>query len=168
MRPGSKSFWMSCSIIPAKATNSAQRFRFAGSTTPPTIASPEDKRRYLDFTGCGNTLNFDHPRVLQMVMDSLRYWVEVMHVDGFRFDLAVSLARESTISHQAPRSFARIAQDPVLCESEADRRAWDLGADGYQLGSFRRAGANGMTGFATRCGDFGAATADFWPTSLRG
>jgi len=95
-----------------------------------------DKRRYLNVTGTGNTLNFDHPRVLQMVMDSLRYWVDVMHVDGFRFDLAVSLARENhRFSRDAPL-FARISQDPSLSEAKLIAEPWDLGADGYQLGAF--------------------------------
>jgi isoamylase len=96
----------------------------------------EDKRRYLDFTGCGNTLNFDHPRVVQMVMDSLRYWVEVMHVDGFRFDLAASLARQKHHFSPSAPLFARIAEDPVLSKVKLSAEPWDLGVDGYQLGSF--------------------------------
>ena len=96
----------------------------------------EDKRRYLNFTGCGNTLNFDHPRVLQMVVDCLRYWVEVMHVDGFRFDLAVSLARENHHFSPSAALFARIAQDPLLRKAKLIAEPWDLGVDGYQLGSF--------------------------------
>jgi isoamylase len=96
----------------------------------------EDKRRYLDFTGCRNTLNFAHPRVLQMVMDSLRYWVQEMHVDGFRFDLAVALARER--HHFSPNAtlFTLIAQDPVLAKAKLIAEPWDLGVDGYQLGAF--------------------------------
>lgn len=95
-----------------------------------------DKRRYMDFTGCRNTLNLEHPRVLQMVMDSLRYWTEVMGVDGFRFDLAVSLARER--HHFAPhgRFFAAVMQDPVLAKVKLIAEPWDLGPDGYQLGAF--------------------------------
>jgi len=96
----------------------------------------EDKRRYLNFTGTGNTLNFDHPRVLQIVTDSLHYWVEVMHVDGFRFDLAVSLARESRHFSRSAALFARIAQDPLLCKAKLIAEPWDLGVDGYQLGAF--------------------------------
>ena len=96
----------------------------------------EDRRRYRDFTGCRNTLNLGHPRVLQMVMDSLRYWVQDMEVDGFRFDLAVSLSRED--HHFAPRGrfLAAIAQDPVLAKSKLIAEPWDLGPDGYQLGAF--------------------------------
>lgn len=95
-----------------------------------------DKRRYLDFTGCRNTLNLEHPRVLQMVMDSLRYWAEDMQVDGFRFDLAVSLAREHHHFARNGRFFAAVMQDPVLARSKLIAEPWDLGPDGYQLGAF--------------------------------
>jgi isoamylase len=96
----------------------------------------EDKRSYLDTTGCKNTLDLAHPRVLQMVMDSLRYWTGEMGVDGFRFDLAVSLAREQ--HHFSPHAaiFATIAQDPVLAKAKLIAEPWDLGVDGYQLGAF--------------------------------
>lgn len=96
----------------------------------------EDRRRYLDFTGCKNMLNIQHPRVLQMVMDCLRYWVGEMHVDGFRFDLAVTLAREH--HHFAPRAgfFSCILQDPILAKTKFIAEPWDLGPDGYQLGAF--------------------------------
>ncbi|MBK8907449.1 MAG: glycogen debranching protein GlgX [Rhodospirillales bacterium] len=95
----------------------------------------DDKRRYRDFTGCGNTLNLAHPRVLQMVMDSLRYWVQEMHVDGFRFDLATTLAREP---HFDPYSgfLDAVAQDPVLSRVKLIAEPWDLGMDGYQVGNF--------------------------------
>jgi isoamylase len=96
----------------------------------------EDKRRYLDFTGCKNMLNISHPRVLQMVMDSLRYWVMEMHVDGFRFDLAVSLAREGHHFARDAAFFACIQQDPVLAKIKLIAEPWDLGPDGYQLGAF--------------------------------
>ena len=96
----------------------------------------ENKRRYRDMTGCGNTLNLSHPRVQQMVMDSLRYWVEQMHVDGFRFDLAVSLARVNhKFSPEAPL-FDCILQDPVLVKTKLIAEPWDLGPDGYRLGGF--------------------------------
>ena len=96
----------------------------------------ENKRRYLDFTGCKNTLNFGHPRVLQLVVDSLRYWVTEMHVDGFRFDLAVSLAR---VDHHFSRNaafFASVRGDPILAKTKLIAEPWDLGPDGYQLGAF--------------------------------
>jgi isoamylase len=96
----------------------------------------EDKRHYLDFTGCKNMLNISHPRVLQMVMDSLRYWVTEMHVDGFRFDLAVSLAREGHHFARDAAFFACIQQDPVFAKIKLIAEPWDLGPDGYQLGAF--------------------------------
>ena len=96
----------------------------------------EDKRHYIDLTGCQNTLNVGHPRVAQMVMDSLRYWVQEMHVDGFRFDLAVSLARQHNhFSSDAP-FLGLMMQDPALAKVKLIAEPWDLGVDGYQLGSF--------------------------------
>ena len=85
--------------------------------------SPEDPRFYWDCTGCGNTLNLSHPRVLQMVMDSLRYWVEVMHVDGFRFDLTSALARDPWAFDYGSGFLDAVRQDPVLSQGQADRRA---------------------------------------------
>src|SRR5205085_9893893 len=75
--------------------------------------SPEDPRYYMDFTGCGNTLNMQHPKVLQLIMDSLRYWITEMHVDGFRFDLASTLARELYEVNKLGAFFDIIAQDPI-------------------------------------------------------
>ncbi|MDE2183255.1 MAG: glycogen debranching protein GlgX [Alphaproteobacteria bacterium] len=95
-----------------------------------------DRRRYGDTTGCGNTLNVGHPRVQQMIMDSLRYWAQEMQVDGFRFDLAVSLARSPDgFSPEAPL-FAAILQDPVLVKTKLIAEPWDLGPSGYRLGGF--------------------------------
>jgi isoamylase len=96
----------------------------------------EDRRLYRDMTGCGNTLNIGHPRVLQMVMDSLRYWVEEMHVDGFRFDLAVSLARDKGEFDPAATLVSCIQQDPVLVKTKMIAEPWDLGPGGYRLGGF--------------------------------
>jgi len=96
----------------------------------------DDRRRYLDFTGCGNTLNLEHPRVLQMVMDSLRYWVEVMHVDGFRFDLAAALAREGRGVEPLAGFFTVVRQDPVLNRVKLIAEPWDVGEGGYQVGNF--------------------------------
>lgn len=96
----------------------------------------ESARYYLDFTGCGNTLNILHPRVLQMVMDSLRYWVEEMHVDGFRFDLASALARE-VYDFNAQSCFLKaVGQDPVLAKVKLIAEPWDIGEGGYQIGGF--------------------------------
>ncbi len=90
---------------------------------------PGDKRHYADYTGCGNTLDLRHPRVLQMVMDSLRYWVQEMRVDGFRFDLATSLVRETSF-------LDAIRQDPVMAGIKLIAEPWDLGGDGYRVGGF--------------------------------
>jgi glycogen operon protein len=96
----------------------------------------ENPRYYKDYTGTGNTLNMRHPRVLQLIMDSLRYWVLDMHVDGFRFDLAATLAREL---HEVDRLGAFldiIHQDPVLSQVKLIAEPWDLGEGGYQVGNF--------------------------------
>jgi glycogen operon protein len=95
-----------------------------------------DRRHYVDFTGCGNTLNLQHPRVLQMVMDSLRYWVEEMHVDGFRFDLAPALAREGRGVEPLGAFFSVVRQDPVLSRVKLIAEPWDVGEGGYQVGNF--------------------------------
>jgi glycogen operon protein len=97
---------------------------------------PEDKRYYLDFTGCGNTLNMQSPQVLQLIMDSLRYWVLEMHVDGFRFDLASTLARELYEVDRLGAFFDIIHQDPVISQVKLIAEPWDLGAGGYQVGNF--------------------------------
>ncbi|WP_173932370.1 glycogen debranching protein GlgX [Chelativorans sp. Marseille-P2723] len=96
----------------------------------------DDPRYYYDTTGCGNTLNLKHPRVLQMVMDSLRYWVEECHVDGFRFDLATALGRERDNFEPSSVFFDTVRQDPVLSGVKLIAEPWDLGPDGYQLGNF--------------------------------
>ena len=96
----------------------------------------EDPRYYADFTGCGNTVNLAHPRALQMVMDSLRYWVEEMHVDGFRFDLASALARERGKVDHLGGFFDVIRQDPTLNRVKLIAEPWDLGMGGYQVGNF--------------------------------
>jgi isoamylase len=96
----------------------------------------EDKRYYMDFTGCGNTLNMQHPRILQLIMDSLRYWVQEMHVDGFRFDLASTLARELFEVNRLGAFFDIIAQDPVLSQVKLIAEPWDVGPGGYQVGNF--------------------------------
>ncbi len=95
-----------------------------------------DKRFCADFTGCGNTLDLRNPRVLQLVVDSLRYWVTEMHVDGFRFDLASSLARNSPHFDRMSNLFAVLRQDPVLSPRLLIAEPWDLGETGYQVGGF--------------------------------
>src|SRR6202008_4066669 len=95
-----------------------------------------DRRFYSDVTGTGNTLNLDHPRVLQLVMDSLRYWALEMHVDGFRFDLCTALARENGDYGQGSAFFDAIRQDPEIGKLKLIAEPWDLGPNGYQLGNF--------------------------------
>jgi isoamylase len=97
---------------------------------------PDKPRYYDDFTGCGNALNLTHPRVLQMVMDSLRHWVEDCHVDGFRFDLASTLGRGPQGFDNRSPFFAAIRQDPVLAKVKLIAEPWDVGLGGYQVGGF--------------------------------
>jgi isoamylase len=96
----------------------------------------DDRRFYTDYTGTGNTLNLEHPRVLQMVMDSLRYWAGDMHVDGFRFDLAPALGRAAGEYSQTSAFLDALRQDPVLAGVKLIAEPWDVGPGGYQLGNF--------------------------------
>jgi len=95
-----------------------------------------DRRRYLDVTGTGNTLNVQQPQTLRLIMDSLRYWVQEMHVDGFRFDLASALAREFYEVDRLSAFFDIIHQDPVLSQVKLIAEPWDVGEGGYQVGNF--------------------------------
>ncbi|RJX30360.1 MAG: glycogen debranching enzyme GlgX [Oxalobacter sp.] len=98
---------------------------------------PNNLSQYENWSGCGNALNLSQPRVLQMVMDSLRYWVQEMHVDGFRFDLATVLARETSGAFSPNAAFfSAINQDPVLATVKLVAEPWDVGIGGYQLGAF--------------------------------
>ena len=97
---------------------------------------PDDARYYMDYTGTGNTLNVRHPQVLKLIMDSLRYWVTEMHVDGFRFDLAATLARELHDVDRLGGFFDTIHQDPVLADVKLIAEPWDVGDGGYQVGNF--------------------------------
>ena len=109
-----------------RGIDNASYYRLAG----------DNPRYYVDYTGCGNTLNLQHPRVLQLIMDSLRYWVTEMHVDGFRFDLASALARELHEVDRLGAFFDVIRQDPVLNHVKLIAEPWDLGEGGYQVGNF--------------------------------
>lgn len=100
------------------------------------LASPQNPRYGFDTTGTGNTLNVAHPMVLRMVMDSLRYWVEAVHVDGFRFDLASTLGREPAGFEREGAFFNAIRQDPVLSGAKLIAEPWDVGEGGYQVGGF--------------------------------
>ncbi|TVQ09538.1 MAG: glycogen debranching enzyme GlgX [Bacteroidetes bacterium] len=96
----------------------------------------KDKRYYMDYTGTGNTLNSVHPTILRLIMDSLRYWVTEMHVDGFRFDLASALAREFSDVDKWGSFFDVLHQDPVLSQVKLIAEPWDIGENGYQVGNF--------------------------------
>jgi isoamylase len=96
---------------------------------------PEDRRRCSNFSGCGNTLNFSHPRVIQMTLDSLRYWVREFHIDGFRFDLSVTLGREDSGYDPGSGFFDAMMQDPTLANVKLIAEPWDLGPGGFQLGN---------------------------------
>ncbi|WP_439815443.1 glycogen debranching protein GlgX [Zavarzinia sp. CC-PAN008] len=98
--------------------------------------TPDNPRYYENYTGCGNALNLSHPRVLQMVMDSLRYWAETCHVDGFRFDLATTLARGPNGFEQNHPFFQAVRQDPILAGVKLVAEPWDIGLGGYQVGAF--------------------------------
>ena len=96
----------------------------------------EDKSQYMDYTGTGNSLNVRHPHSLQLIMDSLRYWITEMHVDGFRFDLAATLARELDDVDKLATFFDLVQQDPVVSQVKLIAEPWDIGHDGYQVGNF--------------------------------
>ena len=110
---------------------------FKGIDNPAYYRLVADNRRYyMDYTGTGNTLNMRHPHVLQLIMDSLRYWVLEMHVDGFRFDLAATLARELHDVDRLSAFFDLIQQDPVVSQVKLIAEPWDIGEGGYQVGNF--------------------------------
>ncbi len=118
--------------------------------------SPEHPRYFMDYTGCGNTLNIPNPRVLQLVMDSLRYWVQEMHVDGFRFDLAAALARDANGKVNQTGAFMTvIQQDPVLSQVKLIAEPWDLGENGYQAGQF-------PVGWSEWNGKYRDVVRDYW------
>ncbi|MBV8134389.1 MAG: glycogen debranching protein GlgX [Deltaproteobacteria bacterium] len=116
---------------------------------------PDDRRYYTDFTGCGNTLNVVHPAVLRLIMDSLRYWVLEMHVDGFRFDLATALARGSEHFDRCGNFLSAVGQDPVLSKVKLIAEPWDLGEGGYRLGGF-------PPGWSEWNGKFRDCVRDYW------
>jgi glycogen operon protein len=97
---------------------------------------PDNRRYYMDYTGTGNSLNMRHPQTLMLAMDSLRYWATEMHVDGFRFDLAATLAREENDVDRLSAFFDIVHQDPVLNQAKLIAEPWDIGHGGYQVGNF--------------------------------
>ncbi|WP_456237793.1 glycogen debranching protein [Nocardioides anomalus] len=127
----------------------------------------DDPRYYMDYTGTGNSLNVRHPHSLQLIMDSLRYWVTEMHVDGFRFDLASTLAREFYDVDRLATFFELVQQDPIVSQVKLIAEPWDIGPGGYQVGGFPRSGRSGTAPTATPCATSGAASRR-WATSPRG
>ena len=117
---------------------------------------PDERRRYADYTGCGNTLDVRQPHVLQLIMDSLRYWVTEMHVDGFRFDLASALARSFHDVDMLSAFFDVIHQDPVLSRVKLIAEPWDVGEGGYQVGEFPPL-------WTEWNGSYRDTVRDFWP-----
>ncbi len=115
----------------------------------------DDLRYYMDYTGTGNTLNTVHPTILRLLMDSLRYWAQEMHVDGFRFDLASALAREFHDVDKLGSFFDVLHQDPVLSQMKLIAEPWDIGEGGYQVGEF-------PTGWAEWNGKYRDCIRDFW------
>lgn len=109
---------------------------FKGIDNPSYYRLDNDPFYYVDFSGTGNTLHMRHPHVLQLIMDSLRYWVQEMHVDGFRFDLASALARELHEVNKLSAFFDLIQQDPIISQVKLIAEPWDIGAGGYQVGNF--------------------------------
>ena len=129
---------MWCSTTPPKATSSGRRCASGAWTTRPTTGwTPATHVRYVDTTGCGNSLNVGDPVTLQLIMDSLRYWVTDMHVDGFRFDLAPTLARQEGEFEKRSAFFDLVSQDPVVSRVKLIAEPWDVGQmDSYDLGGF--------------------------------
>ncbi|TVQ21377.1 MAG: glycogen debranching enzyme GlgX [Spirochaetaceae bacterium] len=117
--------------------------------------SSDDPRYYVDYTGTGNSLNMRHPHVLQLIMDSLRYWILEMHVDGFRFDLASTLARELHDVDRLSAFFDIIQQDPVISQVKLIAEPWDVGEGGYQVGNF-------PPGWSEWNGKYRDCIRDFW------
>jgi isoamylase len=118
----------------------------------------DDRSRYVDDTGCGNTVDLHHPQPLRLVMDSLRYWVEEMHVDGFRFDLAASLGRAASNFDPQSSFLEAVGQDPVLSEVKLIAEPWDVGWGGYDLGLF-------PAGWSEWNGKYRDTVRDFWRSS---
>ncbi len=121
----------------AEGNESGPFLSFKGIDNPAYYRlDPDDLHNYTDYTGTGNSLNMRHPHVLQLIMDSLRYWVNEMHVDGFRFDLAATLARELHDVDKLSSFFDLIQQDPVVSQVKLIAEPWDVGEGGYQVGNF--------------------------------
>ena len=131
--------------------------------------NPGDPEQYYDTTGTGNSLNAGNPVALRLIMDSLRYWLTEMHVDGFRFDLATTLARQDGGFSRLSAFFDLVAQDPVVSQAKLIAEPWDVGQmDSYAVGEFPALGASGTAGTGTACATSGAARGSAWASSPPG
>jgi glycogen operon protein len=139
----------------AEGNQMGPTFAYKGIDNSEYYRLAEDKRFYFDYTGTGNTLNARLPNVLMMIMDSLRYWVLDMHVDGFRFDLAAALARELHDVNRLGAFFSIIYQDPVISQVKLIAEPWDVGEGGYQVGQF-------PPGWAEWNGKYRDCMRDYW------
>jgi isoamylase len=128
---------------------------FRGIDNPAYYRLQEDRSRYVDDTGCGNTVDMHLPQALRVVMDALRYWVQDMHVDGFRFDLAASLGRASSDFDRYSSFLEAVGQDPVLSQVKLIAEPWDIGWGGYDLGQF-------PAGWSEWNGSYRDTVRDFW------
>lgn len=131
----------------AEGNHMGPTLSFRGIDNASYYALSDDPRYYYDTTGCGNTMSLRHPRVMQMVIDSLRYWVEECHVDGFRFDLATALGRDYDEFDPSAIFFDTVGQDPVLQQVKLIAEPWDIGPNGHQLGNFPPGWAEWNDGF---------------------
>ncbi len=127
----------------------------------------DDKRYYTDYTGTGNSMNVGNPHTLQLIMDSLRYWVLEMHVDGFRFDLASTLAREFYEVDRLAAFFELVQQDPIVSQVKLIAEPWDVGPGATRSATSRPSGPSGTASTATRCATSGAASRRPWASSPR-
>ncbi|HVH43178.1 MAG TPA: glycogen debranching protein GlgX [Labilithrix sp.] len=139
----------------AEGNHLGPTFAFKGIDNPTYYRLAENPRFYFDYTGTGNSLNVRHPQTLQLIMDSLRYWITEVHVDGFRFDLASTLARSLHEVDQLSSFFTIIHQDPVISRVKLIAEPWDVGDGGYQVGNF-------PTGWAEWNGKYRDAIRAFW------
>jgi isoamylase len=129
---------------------------FKGIDNPSYYRLTDNRHHYLDFTGTGNTVDASHPATLRLIMDSLRYWVEEMHVDGFRFDLAPAISRNAAGAYEQRSPFlSAVAQDPVLARTKLIAEPWDIGDGGYQVGGFPR-------GWSEWNGRYRDTVRDYW------
>ena len=139
----------------AEGNEKGATLSFRGVDNASSYRLTEDKRYYMDYTGTGNTLNVKMPNIMRMIMDSLRYWILEMHVDGFRFDLAAALARELHAVDRLGSFFQIMHQDPVISQVKLIAEPWDIGEGGYQVGNF-------PPGWAEWNGKYRDCIRDYW------